>query len=636
MKHPETANARRLRRGGMLTTALAGVVCACLTNHATAEPYTFVHMDQGGLDPLPYIYSVVNTNSLVTVYWTAFEGPYQVQLSTNAGVSWANVGNVTNTLFRNGLSLNMPPGTPLGSFRISAPSPHFNSTFECGYCHGQKAADWSQTPHASAFDALTNGMQTTNTTCLPCHTVGYGVPTGYTNANSTYYRGVQCENCHGPTVNHAGTFETPAVTQNPQLCGGCHTGTDQPQYDEWASASGRTYYHGRTGTNMHFASTYASTNRYTREQRMGTCGMCHSGRVQHDLSSGASAYGDVLPGSNEVLEAGVGCVTCHDPHNEHQENGGYHLRYPLYSTNAYQLDMMYITNSMPLYAYTTNSAATNYLVAYSNFWVQYNPKVMVCGQCHRTRNSDLGNNINSAPHHSHQYNIVAANLGATTDTNAVPMPVLGTGSSQHGINTLGEQCTLCHVAHTFEVETNGCYRSGCHNGVTDPDMNAKMTATRADVSNRIMVVRTMLDAWAASTNCPSAITNTHKVAGSNRTIKWEYSSVGDISKWGVTSTNTGPSSGQQNLIPMPIRQARFNIYIIAYDESMGVHNPDWARYLIAAASNKVSVSMGWSPGPAKSSAAPESDGTSSVQGGTVQGNSTVPEAKQASGNILAW
>ena len=50
----------------------------------------------------------------------------------------------------------------------------------------------------------------TNSSCLPCHTVGYGLPTGFsfTNKNgvfsyTTNLAGVQCENCHGPAANHA-------------------------------------------------------------------------------------------------------------------------------------------------------------------------------------------------------------------------------------------------------------------------------------------------------------------------------------------------------------------------------------------------------------------------------------------------
>ena len=496
----------------LVSAAIAGA--AGVAQAVSYEPF-YTHA--GGLDPLPYIYSTIITNGRITLSWTAFQGPYQVQLSTNVGVSWTNVGVSTNTLLRQGLTVLLPTNTPAGSFRISSPTPIYDGTFDCGYCHAQTAADWSQTPHASTFDALTSTGNQTNSTCLPCHTLGYGVSTGFIDTNTTpYFEDVRCENCHGPAGGHAGTYDTPAVTLNSKMCGGCHTGPAQPQYDEWT-----TTLHGMT-TNMLFASTYLNTNLITSESRMGQCGPCHSAAVRLAL---LKAYPtNALPLGADVVAVGIGCVACHDPHNAHPENGGFNLRAPLYSTNYTAWDTSLVTNNNPSLIYT-NSALTNYMIASSNFWLQYNPNILVCGQCHQARNTDLAKYIDTAPHHSHQYNITAANIGWTT--NSIPMPVLGTGSTEHGINTNGANCTVCHMyvvtnvafsatnsigtndmGHTFQVTTNGCYESGyCHDPATDPDMNAEIDNCQADVSNGVWVVKGMLDAWAASTNCPSAITN---------------------------------------------------------------------------------------------------------------------------------
>ena len=62
--------------------------------------------------------------------------------------------------------------------------------------------------NSQAFAALQQYNQQTNTGCLICHTVGYGVPTGFTSAAATpHLQGVQCENCHGVAGNHAEPLE---------------------------------------------------------------------------------------------------------------------------------------------------------------------------------------------------------------------------------------------------------------------------------------------------------------------------------------------------------------------------------------------------------------------------------------------
>ena len=55
----------------------------------------------------------------------------------------------------------------------------------------------------------------------------------------------------------------------------------------------------------------------------------------------------------------------------------------------------------------------------------------------------------------------------------------------------------------------------------------------------------------------------------------------------MASDFAGPSSTDQVKIPEAIRQARFNLYMVGYDQSLGVHNADYTRYLLMDASNKV-------------------------------------------------
>jgi predicted CXXCH cytochrome family protein len=575
-----------------------------------ARDYDMNHLSAGGIDPNIHVTSIAVGSQTTAVSWVGLQGPFQVEASTNGMVSWFTVSPLTNALV--GCFRLANPGPIAANFRLVGPELQYISVANgCQACHPNTVNSWSYTPHASALRTLAaqSPNQATNTACLSCHTLGYGYSTGYNTTNTPWKGGVQCENCHGPAGGHAGSMFTPAVSQSPMVCGGCHTGTDQPQYDEWAGSAGRTYYHGRTGTNMHFASTYANTNIATSEGRMAQCGPCHSGRVQHDLVNApaisAPTTSVIFPTTNQVLEAGIGCVTCHDPHNQHLENGGYHLRYPLYSTNAYEIPYMQFTNTYATIWGSNGvafgaSRATNFFLARTNHMTYYNPDVMLCGQCHRERIADTSMRLISSTHVSHQYGMNSATIGITTDTNSVPRPVLGTGSSQHGINTKGASCTLCHVPHEFHVETNGCYLSGCHDINVDSNMTEVIETAQASISNGMLAVREMLNYWSLSTNAPSSITNTHRNGGwpiANKTIKWEYQSVGTIGKWGVPSTvtNTGTSSAQQSLIPLAIREARYNLYLIRNDESMGVHNPDWARYLIAVASNKVAQQLGLPP-----------------------------------------
>jgi hypothetical protein len=62
------------------------------------------------------------------------------------------------------------------------------------------------------------------------------------------------------------------------------------------------------------------------------------------------------------------------------------------------------------------------------------------------------------------------------------------------------------------------------------------------------------------------------------TSAWEYTNSGDLSPGGP-----GPSSSQQALIPVNIQKARFNLYIVLYDGSYGVHNAGFAVTLLEAA-----------------------------------------------------
>jgi hypothetical protein len=102
-----------------------------------------------------------------------------------------------------------------------------------------------------------------------------------------------------------------------------------------------------------------------------------------------------------------------------------------------------------------------------------------------------------------------------------------------------------------------------------PEQLAQFTS--AAISNQIQTIKTALDLWAV-TKAPDALRTRYG------TRAWEYTNPGDLSPGGV-----GPDSSEQALIPVRIQKARFNLYLVLYDGSFGVHNGPFAVTLLEAA-----------------------------------------------------
>ncbi|CAN5598941.1 hypothetical protein BH11PLA2_BH11PLA2_48520 [soil metagenome] len=84
----------------------------------------------------------------------------------------------------------------------------FTGSEKCKTCHPQEFAVWDKTPHGHAMEALEKvAVQPKNRQfdgdCVVCHTVGFGMVSGYTNEKDTkHLRHVGCETCHGPGSGH--------------------------------------------------------------------------------------------------------------------------------------------------------------------------------------------------------------------------------------------------------------------------------------------------------------------------------------------------------------------------------------------------------------------------------------------------
>lgn len=226
----------------------------------------------------------------------------------------------TNTVIRE--PFNPPPDAEnkfLGYFTTS------DQQTTCGNCHVLHQADWAQTAHAEAYAALTAADNATDA-CFTCHTVsdrGNAVagPAGWDVVQDTAYHDVQCENCHGPGLDHVESPDAPGSANNPPLahvgvlgpggagdsasvaqsCAACHNQNSGPgvrAYEEWASSG-------------HARSIEEEPGVFVADNP--SCASCHEGKASL-ASWGVSAnYAErSLTGGENYL--GQTCAVCHDPH----------------------------------------------------------------------------------------------------------------------------------------------------------------------------------------------------------------------------------------------------------------------------------------------------------------------------------
>ena len=492
-----------------------------LPNSFGAQPVHLSVTQPGGMPGVPVVTGIEKTTNGLTITWDGPSGYYQLlrkfALGDNA---WQGVGGKTNYC-RYATVTNAQTDA---FFRVLGPSPKYAGSRVCLECHENIHTSVMDTRHTAAFETLKSVGQNTNPSCLPCHTVGYGLPTGFVNATKTpFLAGVQCESCHGPSAEHAANENDPIVRPRvelaSQVCGGCHMGTHQPTFNEW-SVSG----HAKVVEDMNPAN------------RIESCGRCHSGSARLSMINSKP-----LPTGDANVP--IVCATCHNPHavTAHPAQ----LRNPIVSTNDY------------------------FLSTAENFSAKYNPEINICAQCHNHRGASW-TSTSRAPHHSPQYNFL---LGTVGELKAGAAPF----RARHA--TLEKQCVSCHMqseeytspeqprvtGHTFRVDTFESCQS-CH---SLPELLVDFTAFATDW--RVQQVKSSLDRWATN-KAPPELRNKYGVRA------WEYTTPGELSTGG-----SGPTTAEQALIPENIKKARFNMYIVVSDGSGGAHNGPYSVDLLDTA-----------------------------------------------------
>jgi hypothetical protein len=547
--------------------AVAGILFTALPSPAQPVQHLIV-TQPGGMPGMPVMTGIQRLTNGVSLTWDGPSGYYQIYQKSNSLLApWVALGKATN-LNRYAAITKLYSN---GYFRVAGPAPKYAGSKVCLTCHSSICRYVTNTPHASAFSnpAFKAAGGQTNRSCLPCHTVGYGLPTGFNFTNqggifsyATNLAGVQCENCHGPAANHAAATDDPTAVPRVELaatvCGGCHTGAMQPTYEEWNTSG-----HAAVVPDALQVMNSSANN-------ISSCGRCHSGSVRLALIKGQNP----LALTND-LNVAITCVVCHDPHSTNANP--VQLRNPLFSTNYFSL--------------ATTDVFTNKYAANTN--------INLCGQCHNARGAAWTDTAR-APHRSPQYNFLLGSIGELLGGSATFNPGTHAGLPSSAMNSLSgtfyltNQCTACHLQndssgkhdHSFTVTSDDVCLN-CHE--TDPEFLEQYFLTPS-ISNSVVTLITALNRWSA-TKAPPALQTNGVVAWEYTTpggLTWHTNSSGAVTSWTLDqpANFTGPNAAGQALLTTNfpnILKVRFNLYLVLSDGSYGVHNPALALNLLNAA-----------------------------------------------------
>lgn len=129
------------------------------------------------------------------------------------------------------LDIDNPNRTNEGSIPGVKPLASFVGSQSCVQCHVEEAEIWKNSGHSHAFNTLVRRESEADPTCIGCHTIGFGKPTGYQRSfGNEQLTDVGCESCHGPGSEHVTSWaagKKPAFQfrpLGPGDCKSCHHG----------------------------------------------------------------------------------------------------------------------------------------------------------------------------------------------------------------------------------------------------------------------------------------------------------------------------------------------------------------------------------------------------------------------------
>ena len=476
----------------------------------------------------------------------------------------------------------------------------------CGNCHVTHQAAWSQTAHASAYDVPATSSNV-GPQCYTCHTVsgrGNAVddPAGWDKVQDPVYHDVQCENCHGPGLDHVQAPDAPKSASNPPLahigvpidtlpsgggphavdsattassasCGSCHNQNSGPgvrAYEEWA-ASGHSHVVWEAG------GASPADN--------AACVSCHEAKgilAAWGVTSNYVERGQT--GSANYL--GQTCAVCHDPHGSAKDPTtgqplAHQLRFPISTPDVNQ---------------------------------------QLCMKCHQRRS--VPDQASSRGPHSPQGPMLLGDAGYQP---AGFQPDLQAVASTHGTERNPELCAGCHVQRLegTDVTTGKPAISAGHLFLAIPCLDAGglpvTTDCADDVPSRSWKACTNSGCHADATTAVSAFTLITQDLDRLTKEIWDDKNGNDAVDPDSTACSTlalpcanptgTPATDDANranwdagllartdLIPAaeyatndnkisPAEGARFNVRMLregGSDGSHGVHNPFLARALLGA------------------------------------------------------
>jgi hypothetical protein len=245
------------------------------------------------------------------------------------------LGGCTETVVQDREPFNPPPDATnkfLGLFTTA------DTLTTCGNCHVEHQKDWRQTAHASAY-GLPATSPDVKPECYTCHTVSdkgnaTAFPAGWDAVPDTVYHGVQCENCHGPGLDHVMAPDAVKSASNPPLAhigllgSDNRTGPDSPVTIDSASAaqSCGACHNQNSGPGVRAFEEWAASGHAVQVlEANGTspadnpaCQSCHEGKGVLAAWGVTANYAEKgqTGHANQLAQT---CAVCHDPHGTAQD-----------------------------------------------------------------------------------------------------------------------------------------------------------------------------------------------------------------------------------------------------------------------------------------------------------------------------